>query len=112
MQQSVDLFRAFPVDAQLAWALNNLGLVKMELGDYDAAKSAITESLRIFRQVGDRRGIAAATFAYGKLLNFRGEFAEAQQVFSQSLNDYRAVGDETARFMDSLHNGVGCFLFG
>ena len=65
-------------------------------GDFRRAIRLQHESLHIYRELGDRRGIAVQLGYVGHALRQAGKVAEARPFFEQSVAAFRQVGDGTA----------------
>jgi predicted ATPase/DNA-binding NarL/FixJ family response regulator len=79
-----------------AEAVNNLGNLKLELGDHQAAIHAYEESLEIYRSVGFRDGIATELNNLGLVFMFQGDVARARASLDESLSLRRDDGDRWA----------------
>jgi non-specific serine/threonine protein kinase len=79
-----------------AEALNNLGNLRLELGDHVAALEHYQESLEIYRSVDFRDGIATELNNLGLVSIFQGQFERAQASLAESLALRRDNGDERA----------------
>src|SRR5690349_5376174 len=65
-------------------------------GDFRRAIHLHHESLQIYRELGDRQGIAAQLGYLGRALHQAGHVAEARTSFEQSVAVCRQLGDRTA----------------
>ena len=85
-----------------------LGALVTAPGDFSAAKRFLEQSLSLYKQIGDRWGIAAALNALAVAARDRGDYADAQDNFERSLECWRALGDRlaTARCLHNLANAV------
>jgi predicted ATPase/transcriptional regulator with XRE-family HTH domain len=79
--------------AARARALEGVGLLTNALGDHDAARSLAEESAAIFRELGDKRGLADALTATGLALHWQGEATLSHARLAEALALYREVGD-------------------
>ena len=61
-------------------------------GDYPAARARHEESLAIWRQLGDRRGIAASLGNLGTVACDQGDLASARALHEESLGDPAGTG--------------------
>jgi predicted ATPase len=77
-----------------ARALSGVGVMAFARGDYARAQSLLEQSLPLFREVGDKSGVAGALIIPGQVATFRGEYARAEELLEESLALYREVGDE------------------
>jgi predicted ATPase len=95
---------------EAAHALCLLGGCESEYGS--AERGHCLEGLHLFRELGDRRGIALAVYGLAWSAWHDGEYVDAQQSFQESLSFYRQVGD-----LEGLHaslHGLGyiCWILG
>jgi tetratricopeptide (TPR) repeat protein len=76
-----------------ARALRGLARLYLSLGDNAKAKRAAEESVTLYRQSQDRRGLAFALVVLAYPLEFLGERAQAEAVLRESNTIARAEGD-------------------
>jgi predicted ATPase/class 3 adenylate cyclase len=76
-----------------AAALKGCGALAWFQGDYTAASSLLEASLTIFRELGDRLGIASSLEMIGGAARAQGEYARARPQFEESLTIFRELGD-------------------
>jgi predicted ATPase/DNA-binding NarL/FixJ family response regulator/Tfp pilus assembly protein PilF len=79
-----------------AEALNNLGNLKLELGDHHAAIAHYLESLKIYRSIGFRDGIATELNNLGLVYMFQGQLDKSHASLAESLALRRDDGDHRA----------------
>ena len=77
-----------------AKALRAAGILAQRQGDYEPARSSHGKSLELARQVGDRRGVAAAVHGLGNLAALQGDLAAARPLYEQALEIGRALDDD------------------
>ncbi len=77
-----------------AKALRGAGHLAYGQGDYDDARGLLEESLRLYRQFGDKRGIAIALAQLGRLSHGQGDHASATTVLEESRALFEELGDE------------------
>lgn len=65
-------------------------------GDFGVARSSEEESIKIFRALGDRHGLAWALFALGMTLTYQGEPALAYPVLDESVALFQQLRDQLA----------------
>lgn len=88
----------------------NLGNAHWGLGRYDEAEGFFRESLALYREAGDKRGIADALMGMGDVTRRRGAFAEAKAYFEETLalcqeiDDQTGVGQALARLANIARN--------
>ena len=84
-EESLTIARDIGDQARVAGALNNLGLVKGELGLYKEARVHLEESLHMTREMGRRAGMASALNNLGRLAQKQGEHEEAQRLYGEAM---------------------------
>ena len=72
-------------------------------GDYAAAEARHREALAIWRQLGNRRGIARSLNSLGNIANSRGELSAARGLYEDALSIAREIGDRR-----SISMGLHC----
>jgi predicted ATPase/DNA-binding CsgD family transcriptional regulator/Flp pilus assembly protein TadD len=87
-----------------AKALDGLGWIAEPQGDYERARLAYEESLGLYREAGDRRGVANALGDLGSLALDRGDYERATSLLEESLALYRELGESEGiiGILDSL----------
>ena len=93
LEESLSLAREADDGAIIATALNDLGVVAREQGDFTIAESLYQESLALRRQLGDKCEIARSLNNLGGVAYARDEFTRARKLFAESLELYRQAGD-------------------
>jgi tetratricopeptide (TPR) repeat protein len=88
-----------------AKALNNLGNITSDLGDYPRARAAYDAGLALRRQMGDRRGIADTLNNLGIVAGYVGDYATARSLLEESLALERELGNEHALAVSLLALG-------
>jgi tetratricopeptide (TPR) repeat protein len=73
--------------------LINLGTVAFDRGDYPRSTALEGESLSLWRELGDRWGIALALNNLGITMRAQGDLAEAASLHEESLDLFRALED-------------------
>lgn len=79
-----------------AEAINNLGNLRLELGDHQAGIVAYEESLAIYRSIGFRDGVATELNNLGLVYMFQGDGVRARDALDESLALRRDGGDRLA----------------
>jgi predicted ATPase/class 3 adenylate cyclase len=88
-----------------AKALNGLGTIAHEQGDYAAARSWLEESLTIWREIGDKRGVATLLNNLGWVGWHQGDYTAARTLSEEALALHRDIGD--ARGIALALNNLG-----
>ena len=63
-------------------------------GDYAHAEALCGESLALYRQAGDERGVASALSGLALAARTTGDYPTAQSTFEQALEIFRGLGDQ------------------
>ncbi|MCJ7496993.1 MAG: tetratricopeptide repeat protein, partial [candidate division Zixibacteria bacterium] len=74
-------------------ALNGLGVVNWELGEFKKALSYYNKSLEVFEELKDEKGIAIVNMNLGLLCTSKGESKEALDYFEKSLRLEQKYGN-------------------
>jgi len=77
-----------------AKALNAAGMLALNQDDYDVGEAFCTESLALFRQLGDKPGIALTLYRLGLLAWWKGQYPAARSLEEEALAFYRELGDK------------------
>jgi predicted ATPase/DNA-binding CsgD family transcriptional regulator len=87
-----------------AKALHGAGLLAHYQGDYANAEALCSESLALYRQAGDERGVASALTGLALAARTTGDYPRAQSTFEEALEIFRRLGDRqgVARTLDRL----------
>jgi predicted ATPase/class 3 adenylate cyclase len=76
-----------------ARALHAAGFFTSQQGDYGEARALFAESLEIFRELGDPRGIGWALVDLGYLTRYEGNHAAARALLEESLEPLTQAGE-------------------
>ncbi len=90
--------------ASRAKALCGAGWLAFSQVDHAAARPQLEESAAIYREVGDRRGLAHALSFLSVLLAHRGESSSAQQYVDESVRLFREVEEDRWGLAIALNN--------
>jgi non-specific serine/threonine protein kinase len=103
----VDAARPTPPLAR-AKALGGAGTLAWQQGDYAAARVLLEESLALWREAGDERGIAAALHNLGLVAGASQDILTARALHEEGLAIARALGDRSgiAYALNNLGNVV------
>ncbi len=83
-----------PAIVELPLAEYFLGLVKLDLGEYELARELFQSSLERRRAAGDSDGIALALNELAGLAVHLGHYAQARELNREALEHQRAIGDQ------------------
>ncbi len=77
-----------------AKVLHRAGMLAFRTGDQAAARALFEEGLKIAREIGDRRQIAATLLGLGRLVALRqGDYQAGHRLFDEGLTIARELGD-------------------
>ncbi len=68
-------------------------LAQYQLSDVGRAEELYKESLTLFRELGDRKGIAKTLLYLGEISSIQGDYAKADALYEESLKIRRELGD-------------------
>jgi predicted ATPase/DNA-binding SARP family transcriptional activator/DNA-binding CsgD family transcriptional regulator len=88
-----------------AKALDGLGWIAEPQGDYERARVAYEESLKLYRSSNDKTGVANALGDLGSLALDRGDYEEATSLLEESLTLHRELGSKEG--VVGVLNGLG-----
>jgi predicted ATPase/class 3 adenylate cyclase len=80
--------------AARAQALRGAGVLAWAQGDYGPAAALLADALALYRELGDRRGIALTVGTLGAVAQEQGEHERAAALHAESLAAYRELGDK------------------
>src|SRR5581483_7800830 len=91
--------------AARARALNAAGVLARAQGDYTFAWSCFDQSLAIFREQGNRWGVANAFHNLASIAGHHGDYTRADTLLEQSLAVWRELGDQWGIAMSLSYRG-------
>jgi serine phosphatase RsbU (regulator of sigma subunit)/tetratricopeptide (TPR) repeat protein len=89
----------------LASALNNIGLIYEDEGDILKALDYFNKSLKINKEIGDKKGIANSSSNIGSIYNRQGDIPKALEYLHKSLKISEEIGDK--ELIASSLNDIG-----
>ncbi|MGH2353956.1 MAG: ATP-binding protein, partial [Chloroflexota bacterium] len=98
-----------PATGLRARANNAAGNLARAQRDYAAARACYEAALGLWRQLGDRRGIAMSLSSLGNLANDQGDYAAARPLYEASLALRRELGDQAGIAL--LLNNLGSLAY-
>jgi predicted ATPase len=113
-RDQLDLMLPLAVEgvAQRARLLEGIAFLARYLGDYNRVYEAITESLAIWRELGDRQGEADSLVNLGYASLYDGRFDEARPLYEESLAINRLLDNQQGIADATSHLGVIAFYQG
>jgi predicted ATPase/DNA-binding SARP family transcriptional activator/class 3 adenylate cyclase len=88
-----------------ARALDGAGVLANLQGDYTEARPLLEESLAIFREQGDKQGIALCLSHLGFTAYQQGDYSEARSLLEESLATLSELGDKGDIAFSLMHLG-------
>lgn len=95
-----------------AKALNGASLMAYYQGDYSQATTLSSASVALFRQLGDKRGIAGALHGLALVARAGDNYAAVRAIYRESLALYREVGDRSHTAYTLFYFGIAHWLEG
>jgi CHAT domain-containing protein/predicted negative regulator of RcsB-dependent stress response len=94
LQQAAQNYRQQGDTKKLAATLSNLSLAYQQLGAWNQAKQAITESLNLLKSIDDRKIVAQTLDIQGRLQLAMGQPEVALQTWQRSADIYNKINDQ------------------
>ena len=89
--------------SSLAEAINNIGYIYMIKGEVQKALEYMHESLKVFEELGNKKGIAAGLNNIGYIYKNKGEIQKGLEYYQKSLKIKEELGDKDG-IANSLNN--------
>ncbi|HEV2126375.1 MAG TPA: tetratricopeptide repeat protein, partial [Chloroflexota bacterium] len=106
--ESLALWQQLGDEAGVAYVLQNLGEIEMDLGAYASAYALLTRSVSTFRRIDDQQGLAWPLSALGFVALEQHDFTTAYDALQESLVIFRDRGEQmgvaqTLHFLALFH---------
>jgi DNA-binding SARP family transcriptional activator/predicted ATPase len=111
-QASLEIFKEFGAQNNLAGVLLGLGQITTALGKYDQAKIYYQEMRRQAQEAGDRRLITVSLACLGHVHLLTAEYAPAERFFNEGLEMCQAMGDRREMGMAFSNLGNAAMVAG
>jgi len=87
-----------------AKALNAVGMLAALQGNYSQAEKLCGESLALFREIGEKQGIAISLYLQGQIAGWRSNYEAARSLTEEALAIFRELEDKwgSASSLDTL----------
>ena len=95
-----------------AKALQGAGVLAALQSDYDMARTLFEESLAVFRDLGNKQGIATVLNGLGNIAQERGDYSAAGALHEESLAIERELGNKQGIGTSLINLGVIAFYQG
>ena len=89
----------------LAGAINNIGYIHKQQGDIVKASEYYHNSLNIYKEIGDKQGIAISYNNIGSIYEHQGDINKALEYYYNSLNIYKEIGRKQG--IADIYNNIG-----
>lgn len=88
-----------------SFALNSMGIISVDQGNYAKAIDFYTKSLKIYEEIDFKTGIAASSNNIGVIYKEQKDFAKAIEYYNKSLKIFEDLGDQYS--IASSFNNIG-----
>jgi tetratricopeptide (TPR) repeat protein len=103
MEEALALFSAIDDQGRVAWSLFTLGLLNTKQGEYSRACALFEDSVALFKQLGNKRGVAAAlTQLAGTFFVSQTEPRRIDALLQEGFSLQQEVGDQEGIAISSL----------
>ena len=106
LERCLVLRRRLANPAELAGTLSTISLARLQVGNVEGARESEREALRIFTEVGDRRGEVIGHLHLGEIAAYAGDKSEARSEFTRGLAIAREIGLQEGEGTGELHLGI------
>ncbi len=90
-------------------ALNNIGTIYKDRGDYDKAIEFQTESKKILEEIGDKKGVALSLNSFGNIYSDLGDYNKAIQYYTECQKISEEIHNKEG--MASSFNNIGLIYY-
>ncbi len=94
------------VSGDIASTVHNLAEVNTKSGQYEQALSQYMRALELYRNAGDKHGIAVEAYSMGTIFEYQGRYGSAESAKKQALQNFREV-KENSFWMGEALSGYG-----
>jgi len=88
LEEAIDVARGAGLWNTAQWALADLAIAKVHVGDYDTARRLFDEGAAASREVGDGAGEVLAGYGYGLLAHVDGDWDEARGHYAVAVDGF------------------------
>uniref|UniRef100_UPI00356643FA ATP-binding protein n=1 Tax=Nocardioides sp. TaxID=35761 RepID=UPI00356643FA len=92
LEEAIDVASAAALHNTAQWALADLGIAHLHLGDHSAARDAFDRARGASALIGDGAGTVLADYGHGLLAPVGGDWAEARRRLTAAREGFRALG--------------------
>lgn len=105
LNTGLSILRELDTMSEVAFALNNLGIVNRMRGRYRQAREYLREGLTIYQQLDNQKGIADVWNTLGSVADRLSEYGKAREQYGESLRIRRKLGDQKGMARSLLNLG-------
>ena len=105
VEEALSIYREVGDLRGVVGQLNNLGVNRRFIGDYDGARAWLEEGVRTCRQLGDRPAIASALSNLADVLRRQGHYPEARAALLEAHDQFRQAGHAVGQAWSLNHLG-------
>ncbi|MFJ9389777.1 AfsR/SARP family transcriptional regulator [Nocardioides sp. NPDC101246] len=91
LEQAIDVAASAGIHNTVQWALADLGITHLDLGDEDSARDAFRRAELASRHVGDRAGSVLAAYGRGRLAERRQDWASAISLLMTAIQGFETL---------------------
>jgi predicted ATPase/DNA-binding SARP family transcriptional activator len=99
LEEAIDVARGAGLWNTVQWALADLAIEKVHVGDRDAARRLFDEAAAASRQIGDGAGEVLAGYGYGLLAHVAEDWDDARRYYATAVDGFIELGTP-------VHEGV------
>jgi tetratricopeptide (TPR) repeat protein len=92
LEEAIDVSRAAGLWNTAQWALADLAVEKVHIGELNAARRLFDEAAAASREVGDGAGEVLAGYGYGLLAHVNQSWDEARRHYETAVDGFRGLG--------------------
>lgn len=92
LEEAIDVARGAGLWNTAQWALADLAIEKVHLGDHDTARQLFDEAAAASREIGDGAGEVLAGYGYGLLSHVAGDWAGAREHYVIAVDAFINLG--------------------
>lgn len=92
LEEAIDVARGAGLWNTAQWALADLAIEKVQLGDHDTARRLFDEAAAASRAIGDGAGEVLAGYGYGLLAQVAGDWGGAREHYTVAVNAFVNLG--------------------
>jgi predicted ATPase/DNA-binding SARP family transcriptional activator len=106
LEEAIDVARGAGLWNTAQWALADLAIEKVHVGDREGARRLFDEAATASREVGDGAGEVLAGYGYGLLAHVEGNWDQARRYYATAVDGFTALGTPVPE--GAALAGLGC----